>query len=149
MSDTRQPLRNRLPFVKVSRYADKTIALYVNGWSFHWGIDGPVKVIDGKVVTVRERPRRSFSIYNRLRTVLDVSLWPHRGWCEHGHRPSHFWHRCDYVTPQNPDGRVPDRELNPQDYDENGVHWYDRTCFCELKPEYSICSMHPDDEDEG
>jgi NADH:ubiquinone oxidoreductase subunit len=125
-------------------------AVYVQSWSFHWALDGPVVYRDGRVQTLLERPRRTINVYNGLRTIAKIPLWPAwLSYCSHGFRRSAYWHRCDYVTVDNPKGRVPDRELYPEDYDENGVHWTDRTCFCHMKPEYSMCALHPDDDDAG
>ena len=124
-------------------------AIYVWRLSFHWALEGPVVYRDGRVQTLRERPRRKIVGYYGIgRIVFYLPLWRTRRYCEHGFRTSGWWHRCDYVTAANPDGLVPDRELNPADYDEDGVHYLDRTCFCDLKPDYSICSMHPDEDGE-
>lgn len=125
-------------------------AVYWRFGSLHWGLDGPVVYRDGRVQTLRERPRRQIVLYGpRLYPpLLTIPLWKCRAYCEHGFTAKSYWHRCDYVAADNPDGRVPDRELYPDDYDEHGVHYMDRTCFCDLKPEYSLCSMHPDDEDD-
>jgi hypothetical protein len=140
--------RDRLPFMAAHWYArnPKAGAIYFSGWSLHWELDGPVKVIDGQVVTVRERPRRRITLWHGLRHGFTIKLWPCKAFCEHGFYTWADWHRCAYVTAENPEGRVPDRERFPEDYDEHGVHYLDRTCFCDLKPEYSICSMHPDED---
>ena len=149
MDSSVERMRERI-FVKAQWYntRPKAGAIYVGQWSLHWAMRGPVIVTpEGKVETLRERPYRALVLYRGLHTVFDVRLWPHHGYCEHGFYKDAWWHRCAYVTAENPDGRVPDRELNPEDYDEDGVHWYDRTCFCDMKPEYAICAMHPEDED--
>lgn len=82
-------------------------AIYLQSWSFHWCLDGPVVYRDGKVQTLLERPWRCVRVYLGLRTVVKLRLWP--AWlshCRHGFRRSAYWHRCDYVDTDNPEGRV-------------------------------------------
>jgi hypothetical protein len=136
-------------FIAAQMYSREAGAVYLGRWSFHWALRGPVIVTkEGKVETLRERPWRCIHVYRGLRTIFKLRLWPHYAYCAHGFRKdSAWWHRCDYVTADNPDGRPSDRELFPEDYDEHGIHYMDRTCFCDLKPEYAICAMHPEDDE--
>ena len=112
---------SRKMFVFAQWYAEDAGAVYIGAWSFHWEVTR-FKDYDPSVgfIPYEGRPRRRFTVYRGLRHVLTIPLWRLRSYCEHGLKNERakypaWWHDCELVSTENPEGRIPHEMLWPEE----------------------------------